>query len=168
MPGWYRPAQGCGTDNRRKAFSFMDVKLIATSFDQVWPHALTFAEDFYARLFEKDPDLAALFEPARMPRQYRKMISILDLVIGQAESGDPDEALNDIATYLRAMGGRHATYGVTVEDFPKVGAALGDTFAHYLGDDWTEAHQASWDELYDRVAGVLIAGMADAHAPVSR
>lgn len=137
----------------------MDVRLIAASFDEIWPHALEFAEDFYRRLFHADPKVEALFEPDRMARQYRKMISALDLVIGQAESGDFDAAITDISTYLRAMGARHARYGVEVEHFPKVGAALAATFAAHLGDRWTDAHQKSWQALYDVVADALIAGL---------
>lgn len=137
----------------------MDVRLIATSFDEIWPHAVEFAEDFYRRLFLANPEFEALFEPDRMARQYRKMISALDLVIGQAESGDIDAAIADISTYLGAMGARHAHYGVAAEHFPKVGAALSATFAAHLGDRWTDAHQDSWQALYDKVAEALIAGM---------
>jgi nitric oxide dioxygenase len=137
----------------------MDAKLVATSFDQVWPHAHAFAAEFYRRLFADDPALEDLFEPSRMARQYRKMISILDLVIGQAESDDADAAINDVAIYLQALGERHARYGALPEHFPKVGAALEATFAAHLGDKWTDAHRASWNALYQKVSDALLAGM---------
>jgi hemoglobin-like flavoprotein len=139
----------------------MDVKLVSATFDQVWLHAIEFAEEFYTRLFAENPELEPLFEPSRMVRQYREMIYALDLVIGQAESGQVDEAIDDISVYLQSMGARHARYGVIAEHFPKVGAALTATFAAHVGESWTPAHEESWNELYTKVADVLMAGMSE-------
>src|SRR6185295_20184125 len=81
------------------------VLLVQNSFRLVVPIADTAAELFYARVFQLDPSLRALF-PAAMADQRRKLMQMLSVVIGSLRYVD------DLAPAIEALGRRHANYGV--------------------------------------------------------
>jgi hemoglobin-like flavoprotein len=76
------------------------------------------------------------------------------------------KGLDDLATLVpavEALGRRHATYGVTVEQYDSVGAALLWTLAQGLGDAFTPAVETAWAETYEVLAGTM-KGAAEAAA----
>ncbi len=132
------------------------VALVRDSFRQVAPYADTVAMLFYGRLFALDPRLKPLFRGTDMREQRRKLVAALTLAV---QALDRPEA---VAPALRALGRRHAAYGVRPEHFATVGQALLDTLEEGLGSDFTGETRAAWAACYALVAATMQEGMAEA------
>jgi hemoglobin-like flavoprotein len=129
--------------------------LVQDSFELVKPIASDAAELFYARLFELDPSLRALF-PEHMGEQRRKLIQTLMFAV--AGLNRPEA----IMPAVRQLGRRHARYGVQPEQFQTVGAALLWTLAQGLGPAFTPAVRDAWAAVYALLAEEMQRGLADA------
>src|SRR5437762_5351390 len=106
------------------------VALVKQSFALVAPIAETAAELFYGRLFELDPRLRPLFR-GDLKEQGRKLMQMLAVVVAGLDR------LESLIPAVRALGTRHAQYGVTHEDYATVGTALIQTLEHALGAGFT-------------------------------
>ena len=129
------------------------INLVQDSFKKVAPIADTAAAIFYTKLFELDPSVQALFK-GDMKEQGRKLMSMIGIAV---------KGLNNLKTLVPAvqkLGQRHVGYGVKEEHYNTVGAALLDTLAVGLGDDFTPEVKAAWTEVY----GVLATTMKNAAA----
>lgn len=122
--------------------------LVQTSFAKILPLADIVAALFYARLFELDPSLRALFN-GNMLGQGRKLMSTLKLAVHHLDR------LDELTPALQALGRRHAGYGVAEADYDTVVEALLWTLAQGLDDDFTPEVAAAWAALYDLLAGVM-------------
>lgn len=120
------------------------LQMIQASFAQVAPHAEAVAAQFYARLFELDPELEMLFR-ADLQEQGRKLMSALTLLV----AGQVD------AETVAALAQRHVAYGVEARHYATVGQALLDTLAAGLGDAWTPELKQAWVDLYTGLAGQM-------------
>jgi nitric oxide dioxygenase len=60
---------------------------------------------------------------------------------------------------VRALGARHAGYGVTAEHFAPVGAALIWALEQGLGAAFTPDVKAAWIEVYGVLSRTMIDGM---------
>ena len=127
------------------------IDLVQASWKQVVPVAETAAQMFYGRLFFLDPSLRHLFL-GDMRDQGRKVMAMLsDTVNGLSR-------LDVLLPAVRALGRRHATYGVRPEHYFTVGAALLWTLEQGLGAAFTPAVREAWVAAY----GVLADTMRDA------
>jgi hemoglobin-like flavoprotein len=127
------------------------IELVQTSFAKVVPIAATAADLFYGRLFEIAPQVRRMF-PDDLSEQKKKLMAMLGTVVA---------GLNRVDTLLpavRALGRRHAGYGVTVEHYAPVGAALLWTLEKGLGEAFTAEVREAWAAAY----GVLSQTMIDA------
>ena len=130
------------------------IALVQENFRSVAGAAETIAETFYNRLFELDPSVRDLFK-GDMKTQGEKLLSM----IGAAVEGlDDIEALKPT---VRDLGARHLAYGVRDDHYDTVGAALLWTLEHLLGEAFTPDLAASWAEVYNALADLMIEG-ADA------
>ena len=128
------------------------VALVQTSFAKVAPIAGVAADLFYDRLFEMAPDVRRLF-PNDLAEQKNKLMTML----GAAVAGlSKPEALLPV---VRALGARHAGYGVAARHFAPVGAALIWTLEKGLGEAFTPDMKAAWVEVYSVLSHAMIAGM---------
>ena len=135
-----------------------EISLVKTSFAKVAPIAEQAAALFYARLFELDPSLRALFHGGDMAEQGRKLMQMLSLAVNGL---DRIEAL---APAVRSLGMRHAAYHVRDEHYDTVGEALLWTLGKGLGADFTAEMQAAWARTYWLLAETMKAGARDALA----
>lgn len=124
------------------------VGLIRTSWAQVVPMADDAAALFYAKLFQLDPELRPLFG-ANMDEQGRKLM----MMIGTAVNGL--DRLDEIVPAVKALGVRHATYGVEDVDYDTVGIALLWTLEQGLGDAFTEEVKEAWGTVYNLLADTM-------------
>jgi len=128
------------------------VALVQASFIKVAPIAGAAADLFYCRLFEIAPDVRRLF-PNDLAEQKKKLMTML----GAAVAGlSKPEALLPV---VRALGARHAGYGVAARHFAPVGAALIWTLEKGLGEAFTPDMKAAWVEVYSVLSHAMIAGM---------
>jgi nitric oxide dioxygenase len=131
------------------------VSLVQGSFAQVAPMAPQAAELFYARLFELAPQVQPLFT-GDMKEQGRKLMAMLATVVN---------GLNRLDTLVPAaqqLARRHVGYGALPEHYPVVGAALLDTLAKGLGDEFTPEVRDAWATAYGVLSGVMIEAQASA------
>lgn len=109
---------------------------------------------FYRRLFELDPGLRPLFT-TDIKEQSEKLMDMLGALILML-----DNPMN-FERELKAMGVRHAGYGVRDEHYTTVGTALLDMVKDTLGDDCDSETIEAWAELYDAVESSMKAGVAE-------
>ncbi|MCX6954744.1 MAG: globin family protein [Verrucomicrobia bacterium] len=126
-----------------------DITLVKDSFRKIVPIADQAASLFYARLFELDPSLRALFR-GDMHEQGRKLMAMIATAVGALER------LDTIVPAVRQLGARHAGYGVTEDHYATVGAALLWTLEKGLGADFTPAVKAAWTATYTLLANTMI------------
>ncbi|HTY84619.1 MAG TPA: globin domain-containing protein [Silvibacterium sp.] len=99
------------------------------------------AHEFYRRLFELAPEVRPMFN-REMGLQAKKFSDMLAWVITHLEH--PDELCSE----LRALGARHSSYGVTIDQYAPVGSALIWMFQHTLGNHFTSEMEDAWLEFY--------------------
>lgn len=127
------------------------VYLIRKSFAELARHDHVAALVFYRRLFEIDPALRPLFTGS-IEAQARKLMDMLGVLIAMLERP------LGLDMELRAMGARHAGYGVKDEHYATVGRALLDMLAETLERDFTPEVRAAWTALYGAVATTMKVG----------
>jgi hemoglobin-like flavoprotein len=111
--------------------------------------------DFYRRLFAADPAVEGMFT-ADPERQRAKFV---------AELEDIMLAIRDHDRFLRrarALGARHAEFGVRAVHYRLVGVALLAALGAGLGDAWTDEVETAWRRAYNLTAEAMMAGAADA------
>ena len=126
-------------------------QLIRSNWAAVEPIADVASDLFYARLFELDPKLAALFAETDMRRQGRMLIQTLAIVVKSLDD------LSVVVPAVEALGRRHVAYGVQPDDYGTVGGALLWTLEQGLGEAFTAAARAAWAGAYGIVSSVMIA-----------
>lgn len=124
-------------------------RLIRDSWLRVVPIRLTAAQLFYDRLFEIDPSAKALFDGKPMHVQYEKFAQTIDTLVQMLDF--PANIIDD----LQALARRHVGYGVNLEQYASVGAALLWALERGLGSEWTPEVKRAWGELYLFIEGVM-------------
>ena len=125
------------------------IKLVQESFEKVKPIAADAAKLFYAKLFELDPELKALFK-GDMVEQGNKLMTMLATAVG---------GLNKIEALVPAveeLGRRHVGYGVEESHYETVGAALLSTLESGLGDAFTPEVKEAWTTVYGVLSATMI------------
>ncbi len=131
------------------------VHLIRKSFAELERHDHVAALVFYRRLFQIDPALRPLFKND-IEEQSRKLLDMLGILIAMLERPV------GLEMELKAMGARHAGYGVKDEHYATVGQALLDMLAEVLESRFTPEVRAAWTSLYQAVETLMKEGAAQA------
>jgi hemoglobin-like flavoprotein len=126
-----------------------DIQLVKDSFRKITPIADQAAALFYARLFELDPHLRGLFR-GDMLEQGRKLMAMIAMAVASLER------LDSIVPSVRALGARHANYGVQEENYATVGVALLWTLEKGLGGEFTPAVREAWTTTYSLLANTML------------
>ena len=127
-------------------------ELLESSFQAIVLHGEAFVTAFYERLFTRFPQTRALFAATDMSVQRKKLQQSLALIVQHMQH---PEVLGGM---LRELGQRHVTYGVRPEHYPLVGIVLLETFADFLGKNWTQAHHDAWVKGFDAVSSLMLQG----------
>lgn len=130
-------------------------ELLSTSLQEVVLRGEAFVATFYERLFFCFPETRALFANTAMFEQRKKLQQSLALIVEHMHHPD---LLRD---HLHAMGRQHATAGVQPEHYALVGAVLMETFADFLGENWTPAHHEAWTTSYEAVSRLMLEGVQE-------
>lgn len=124
------------------------IDLVQASWKQVVPVAETAAQMFYGRLFFLDPSLRALFL-GDMREQGQKVMAMISYTVNGLTR------LQVLLPAIRALGRRHATYGVRPEHYYTVGAALLWTLEQRLGAAFTPEVREAWVAAYSVLANTM-------------
>ena len=131
-----------------------EIELVKTSWAKIGPISDVVAELFYGKLFETDPTLKSMFSDDMEEQGKKLMMMINTAVIGL-------DSLEQIVPAVKAMGGRHAGYGVTDAHYDTVGEALIWTLGEGLGDGFTEESKNAWLTTYRVLSETMKAGAAE-------
>jgi methyl-accepting chemotaxis protein len=117
-----------------------------------WKTVLTIADVaatlFYKKLFEMDPEVRTLFRDD-LTEQKKKLITMLTFITTKLDNP------NTLEPIVHRLGRRHVHYGVKIEHYHTVGAALISTLKQGLGDSFDSVHEAAWVKAY----GMLVQWM---------
>ena len=128
-------------------------QLVEDGWRALEPRFEMFAERFYSRLFELDPQMRNLFDQTDMGAQGKKLTDTLTIVVkGLAHFEMLRPAMGE-------LGNRHAGYGVGDAHYDIVRDALLGAFGDLLGDGFTTDSREAWICTYDAVAEIMKAGL---------
>lgn len=130
----------------------LDVEALSESFEVIVEREPLVAARFYPILFARYPEVRPLFGRFSDEEQQRMLTEMLVAVVDHVEDGDWLE------TELKALGERHATYGVRPEMFPMVGECLLATFEEVAGDRWEPRFEQAWVEAYGAITALTLTG----------
>ncbi len=145
--------QQAAGETEASATSAADITLVRSQFSQLKGVEASFADAFYARLFEIAPEVRPMF-PADLAGQGRKLMTTLAFAVGALDRPDV------LAPAVRELGTRHASYGVTEAHFQPVATALLETLSDRLGSDFEPRGRAAWTRAVTALAGLMAEGMA--------
>ena len=124
------------------------IALVQASFRTVQPMSATAGELFYKRLFEIEPEVAALFK-GDVGRQGREFMQVLAVAVGGLSN------VTTLVPMVQQLGVRHAAYGVQARHYDAVRQALLYTLAVILQDDYTDEVRSAWATAYAMLAGIM-------------
>ena len=125
------------------------VGLLAESWSAVAGRREEIARTFYQVLFERHPELRALFSRVNMQAQYEKFAGMVDEIVRLRA------APRDFVKSAVLLGQRHAAYGVTRDQYGPAGAVLLEVLASALGPAFTPAVREAWSEGYLLTASIM-------------
>ncbi|HZG47066.1 MAG TPA: globin family protein [Allosphingosinicella sp.] len=125
------------------------IALVQQSFRRISPHSEIVGAMFYRNLFVLDPSLRPMFGDVKV--QGRKLMTMLATVVAGLER------LDQLLPVVKALGARHAGYGVEPEHYDTVAAALLQTLEQGLGPAFGEPVREAWTTAYSTLADVMIA-----------
>ena len=125
------------------------IGLLAESWKGVSARRDEIAHAFYGVLFERHPELRALFARTDMRAQYEKFGLMVDEIV---------QLRTEPRLFVRSavmLGTRHAAYGVTRDHYGPAGAALIEALATALGPAFTPAVREAWTEGYLLMSSIM-------------
>jgi hemoglobin-like flavoprotein len=128
-----------------------DIVLVRGSFMKVLPIKDIAADLFYDRLFEIAPTLRTMF-PADLKEQKIKLMAMIATAVNGLDN------LDAIVPTVKALGARHAGYGVTADHYATVAEALLWTLERGLGDEFSPAIRDAWVKVYGVLAATMQTG----------
>ncbi len=123
-------------------------RVVRESWSRFEPVAVQFAEFFYQKLFELDPEAERLFARTDMEAQGRKVMQMFAEIVRQLDQ--PELLVSEVAD----LGRRHVHYGVHDSQYDSVGTALLWTLERALGPAFTDDVRDAWTEAYLLVSTV--------------
>jgi nitric oxide dioxygenase len=133
------------------------VSLVQDSMQRLKPRMAQTADGFYRLLFERHPEVRAMF-PADLSRQRVKFATELETIV---------RAIPDFTAFLhqaRHLGARHVGYGVRVGHYGLVRAVLLEVIGGELGQAWTPEVAQAWAAAYDVITEAMLMGTEPARA----
>ncbi len=105
---------------------------------------------FYARLFEKYPQVKPLFNTPP-EEQHKKLVASIAAIVALVEK--PDK----LKPYLHAMGIRHLAYKTENDHYPAVAENLLAVMEEHLSKEgeWNDDLKSNWSAALDVVATVM-------------
>lgn len=128
-----------------------EIELVRATFDLIVPISGVIADLFYDRLFYLAPSVRRMFPPD-MRGEKRNLIVMIATTV---QNLDNPEALIPLA---KALGARHARYGVTPGHYEVVGEVLVWTLERGLASDFTLEVELAWRRAYGLLAAAMRAG----------
>jgi len=123
----------------------IDARLLASTLEHVLASDDAFPQRFYTLLFERHPEVRAMFHRNSVGAQNKMFAQKLAAIVDHVEDADY------IAREVVAIAVSHAGYGVRGEMYAWVGEALIDTLREGCGELFTPEAETSWREAYSGI-----------------
>ena len=135
-------------------------QVIADTAPVVAEHLETIVQRFYPLMFERYPEVRALFNAAHQKdgTQPRALARSILAYVGMRE--DRNQARQALATAI----GKHVSLGIQPEHYPIVGECLMAAIGEVLGDAVTPEVADAWSALYQELADLLIEAEEEQYA----
>ena len=114
-------------------------ELVTQTFAEIAPEVEKATEIFYGHLFEVLPETKTMFRDTEKRSEMFHILATAVKSLSYSGMAGPD---------LKALGSRHVTYEVTLEQFDVVGQVLMWTFEKILGEKFTPEARATWQKVY--------------------
>lgn len=134
------------------------VTLIEADFSKISSRGTEFAEKFYGRLFQHYPRVKPLFSHVSMSRQQQHLFSALVMTIENLRSPDT------LSESLKALGRRHAGYGVGPAHYEAVAQTLLEIIGEMMGEEWSSVHREAWKDALEAVSRTMLAAHREVRA----
>jgi hemoglobin-like flavoprotein len=131
------------------------ITLVQSSFQRLGPQLPAMATRFYQELFTRDPALRPLFTTPLAEQEIKFAGKLTEIVRAMPR-------LDELLTHTRALGARHAGYGVQATHYQTLGNALLAALAAVLGDSFDAPTREAWTLAYNLVAETMLEGAAAA------
>jgi len=131
------------------------ITLVQSSFERLGPQLPAMTTRFYQELFARDPAIRPLFTTGLAEQEAKFAEKLTEIVRAMPR-------LDELLTHTRALGARHARYGVRAADYQTVEAALLAALAAVLGDSFDAPTREAWTLAYNLVAETMLEGAAAA------
>ena len=131
------------------------ITLVQSSFQRLGPQLPAMATRFYQELFARDPALRPLITTPLAEQEVKFAQKLTEIVHAMPR-------LNELLAHTRALGARHAGYGVRAADYQTLGHALLAALAAVLGDGFDASTREAWALAYNLVAETMLEGAAAA------
>jgi hemoglobin-like flavoprotein len=131
------------------------ISLVQSSFERLGAQLPVMAARFYEELFRRDPGLRSLFASDLTEQEARFAEKLTEIVRAIPR-------LDELLGHTRALGARHAGYGVRAADYQTVGNALLAALAAVLGDGFDGPTREAWGLAFNLMAETMLEGAASA------
>jgi hemoglobin-like flavoprotein len=131
------------------------ITLVQSSFRRLGPDLPALTVRFYQELFERNPALRPLFTTDMGEQRVKFAQKLTEIVWSMPR-------LSELLIHTRALGARHAGYGVRATDYQTVGDSLIAALAAVLGDEFDAQTREAWVLAYNIVAETMLEGAASA------
>ena len=131
------------------------IALVQSSFERLGPDLPAVTARFYQELFQRDPAVRPLFTTDMAEQKVKFTQKLTEIVQAMPR-------LDELLIHTRALGARHAGYGVRAADYPTLGGALLAALAAVLGDSFDDPTREAWALAYNLVAETMLEGAAAA------
>ena len=135
-----------------------EVALVRGSFASLQPDLTLFARAFYIQLFADYPNVRLMFSGNQWEQERKLAMMLVTMVKGL-------ERLAEIKPAVRALGQRHAHYGVRPVDYAAFGRALMVTLEVFLKDAFSPEVRGAWAAFYRLITGLML-GSVDWHVAI--
>jgi hemoglobin-like flavoprotein len=125
------------------------IKLVQDSWKTITPVSTKMGEEFYSRLFEKHPDLRAMFKSEPKDQVMKLMFMISYLVYRLDQMPELKEEISKLAV-------RHKGYGTEPGHYAIIGEHLLWSLEQNMGDLWTAETAEAWQKTYSIFADLMI------------
>lgn len=127
------------------------VVAVKSSYEHLRGKHAQFADLFYDRLFEIDPDTRALF-PDDMEAQKKILLQTMDAVV------DCLDDMDGLTPVVAQLGQRHHGYGVKAWHYSSAGAAWYWALDQTLGESFTMETKLAWTTAFCALTKIMIEG----------
>ncbi|MDN4164788.1 globin domain-containing protein [Cytophagales bacterium LB-30] len=126
-----------------------EIKLIEDSWDYILANTQEAGLVFYNDLFEKNPELRALFT-TDLNDQARKLVALITFSVNKLNEFD------SLVSDIELLGLRHHAYGVKPEFYEMVRQSLMFMLEQGMGENWNTDLAETWGKLYKHLSEVMI------------